>query len=301
MPELLYIGIDGGGTSCRARLRDAAGTTFGEGAGGPANARLKTRSVVDSILAASRGAAAAAGVSEAELRRAHAGFGLAGAALTSASKRLVRQLRHDGWFNSVEIRTDAYATWFGAFRGKAGAILIIGTGSCGLAVVDGKEHYVSGYGAEVSDEASSVWMGREALRRALWAHDGRAKVTPFARAVLAEFNDDPTEAIAFATKARRSPGDYGCFSERIFIHAKKGDALARALVGEAAADAARMIENLIEAGAPSVYLHGGVARALAAWLPAKARARTLKRINDANVPLEGALLMAERTAKAKRA
>ena len=71
-------------------------------------------------------------------------------------------------FRERVLETDAYAAWLGAFRGSAGAILILGTGSCGFTVVDGKPTYVGGWGFEVSDEGSGAAIGREALRRALW-------------------------------------------------------------------------------------------------------------------------------------
>ena len=38
--ELLLLGVDGGGTWCRARLADTAGKILGEGLAGPANIRL---------------------------------------------------------------------------------------------------------------------------------------------------------------------------------------------------------------------------------------------------------------------
>ena len=47
-------------------------------------------------------------------------------------------------FRTIAIGTDAYATWLGAFGGEDGAILILGTGSCGLAVVGGEQFQVSG-------------------------------------------------------------------------------------------------------------------------------------------------------------
>ena len=40
MTDLLFLGIDGGGTKCRARLRNAQGDLLGEGTGGPSNIRL---------------------------------------------------------------------------------------------------------------------------------------------------------------------------------------------------------------------------------------------------------------------
>ena len=37
---ILLLGVDGGGTRCRARLATPAGDVLGEGAGGPANIRF---------------------------------------------------------------------------------------------------------------------------------------------------------------------------------------------------------------------------------------------------------------------
>jgi len=91
MPAPLFIGIDGGGTHCRARLVDATGKTLGEGQGGPSNARLDSRLVMHSILTASRGAAIAAGLAEPDLARAHAGFGLAGGAQKADCARLIAE------------------------------------------------------------------------------------------------------------------------------------------------------------------------------------------------------------------
>ncbi len=290
MPEILYVGIDGGGTSCRARICDAGGALLGEGVGGPANVRLDSKLVMQSILTASREAARNAGLGDADLRRAHAGFGLAGAALKSADAKLLAEPHP---FRSVAIETDAYTAWLGAHGGAEGAILILGTGSCGLAVVDGRQFYVSGYGAEVSDEASGQRLGREAVRRALWAYDGRAEMTPLAAAILAGFNDSAEKIIAFATTAR--PADYGRFVPTVFEHAERLDPLGLALVSEAAGDAIRIIARLIDAGAPSVCLIGGLAEPLAAWFPAPIRARLSKPKGDA---LDGAILMARRAAEA---
>ncbi len=290
MPERLMIGIDGGGTSCRARIRDASGSLVGEGVGGPANVRLDPGLVMQSILTASREAARNAGLSEADLKRADAGFGLAGAALKAANARLLAEPHP---FKSVAIETDAYTAWLGAHQGADGAILILGTGSCGLAVVGGRQFYVSGYGAEVSDEASGQWVGRQAIRRALWAHDGRAAVTPLAQAILLRFKESTEAIIDFATTAR--PADYGRIVPLVLEYATKGDPLGVALISEAAADAVRIIERLVEVGAPSVCLIGGFAEPLARWLPETVRAHLSKPKADA---LEGAILMARRAAEA---
>ena len=287
MTGVLLIGIDGGGTHCRARLVDAGGRVLGEGEGGPANARLGPALVMQSILTASREAAGSAGLGEADLTRAHAGFGLAGGAQKEDCARLLAEPHP---FASVAIDTDAYASWLGAFNGEDGAILIMGTGSNGIAMVGGKQFQVSGWGGEISDEASGNWVGREAIRRALWAQDGRAVMTPLAAAVLARFGDSGEAIADFAKTAR--PTDFASLFPLVLEHAEKRDPLGLALIGEAAEDATRMIRRLLDVGAPTVCLIGGVAEKLTPWLPPPIRARLSEPRGDA---LDGAILMARRS------
>jgi glucosamine kinase len=291
--ERLFIGIDGGGTHCRARLCDAAGTLVGEGAGGPANARLDPALVMNSILTASRAAAQAAGLAETDLSRAHAGFGLAGAAVTNAVRQLLAQPHP---FASIAVETDAYAAWLGAFGGEDGAIFLMGTGSCGLSVVGGRQHYVSGWGNEVSDEASGMWVGREAVRRTLWAYDGRIERTPLAEAVLARFQGSADAIVAFADEAR--PADYGRLVPLVLEHAARRDPLALDVLGAAAADAARIITCLLDSGAPSVCLLGGLAEPLSHWLPPPMKAVLAEPRGDA---MDGAILLARRAEPARPA
>ena len=62
MSEYLFIGIDGGASSCRARLSDMNGNLLGEGSSGPANIHLDLDLARESIRTASRSAARAAGL-----------------------------------------------------------------------------------------------------------------------------------------------------------------------------------------------------------------------------------------------
>src|SRR5256885_15462599 len=78
MTTPLFLGIDGGGTRCSARLRDADGRLLGEGSAGPANARLGHPAVVE-VMKACRETLESAGLDGAALSCVHAGFGLAGA------------------------------------------------------------------------------------------------------------------------------------------------------------------------------------------------------------------------------
>lgn len=288
----LFIGIDGGGTGCRARIRDIEGRVLGEGTGGPANVRLGAEAARASVLAACLAAAGSAGLGEDALAEAHAGLGLAGAI---ASKEAGALLAGPLPFASAVLDTDAHTAWLGAFRGGPGAILILGTGSCGFGVFDGQPTYVGGWGNVISDEGSGATIGREAVRRALWALDGRLPATPLADAILASFERSPERVVAWADAAR--PTDFARWTPLVLDHAGRGDPLGTALIAAAAEDIARMAARLLDLGAPALCLMGGLAEPLLPWLPASIRERAVPAASDA---MDGAILMARRAAGFER-
>ena len=65
-------------------------------------------------------------------------------------------------------------------------------------MLNGKSHRVGGWGLPLSDEGSGAWLGCEALRRVLWALDGRIGWTPLLRALFAEFADNPHAIVRWA-------------------------------------------------------------------------------------------------------
>ena len=292
MSEYLFIGIDGGASSCRARLSDMNGNLLGEGSSGPANIHLDLDLARESIRTASRSAARAAGFEESALRRTHAGLGLAGAGLKDACDRL---LAAPTPFASTEVASDAYIAWLGAHRGGDGGIVILGTGSSGLAIVDGQRIDVGGWGAEISDEAGGQWIGREVLRRTLWAFDGRAEETRLSGLILDRFRHDPAKIVSFAASA--TPAQYAELAPLVFEFALRKDPLAIALVQETAYAAARIIDRLVDGGAAPISLIGGLAEPLAPWLPSRVRSFLAAPQSD---PLEGAILLARRTVQRDR-
>jgi glucosamine kinase len=283
--EELFIGVDGGGSRSRVRLRDASGRLLGEGTAGAGNARLR-QSAFNEVMTACREAMAAAGLADADFGRIHAGFGLAGTQQDS-DRQSVLDWPHP--FASLAVDTDAYAAWLGAFGGRDGAILILGTGSAGTAIVKGERLNVGGWGADIADEGSGMAIGRTAIRRALWALEGMAPLTPLAEDVLAEFDRSPQNAVIWAGTA--TPGDYARFAPRVFDHAEKRDRLAVPILLEAAADAARLINRLLDLGAPKIAMIGGVFPRILPWLPPVLRPCLVEPEADA---ADGAILMAKR-------
>ena len=58
----LLVGVDGGGTGCRARIEDAEGSVLGTGIAGPAAVRLGIDRSLAAVESACRAAAAEAGL-----------------------------------------------------------------------------------------------------------------------------------------------------------------------------------------------------------------------------------------------
>jgi glucosamine kinase len=283
--EPLFLGVDGGGTHCRAVLVDSAGRVLGTGAGGPANIRLREAALAE-IMKACGQAFASAGLGEGDRARTHAGFGLAGAAQEIDRSWLLAQPHA---FSSLTVDNDAYAAWFGAFGGADGAILIVGTGSCGLAVIGGRRINVGGWGADIGDDGSGMAIGRMAIRRALWAMEGMAPMTPLAEEVLAFFKGNPESVVQWARDAE--PADYGRFAPSVFAHAERGDGLAVPIVETTAVDISRLVSRLVEVGADKVAMIGGIWPGIMRWLPATIRSHLIEPAGDG---AHGGVLMARR-------
>lgn len=290
MGERYFLGVDGGGTRTRARVVDDAGGLLGEGEAGAGNARLGDAGYGE-VMKACGAALAAAGLAPSADRSVHAAFGLAG---TQQEEDRLSVLNRPHPFASLVVETDAYAAWLGAFGGRDGAILILGTGSAGLAVVGGVRHVIGGWGADVADEGSGMAIGRLAIRKALWAFDGMAPMTPLAKEILTEFRHDPPRVVVWAAAAR--PGDFAAFAPRVFDFAERGDELAIGVVTAAAVDAAMLVRRLVALGAPKVAMVGGVFPRLHRWLPGEVKALLIEPAGDG---LDGAILMARRSAESR--
>src|SRR5689334_13161790 len=88
MEERLYLGVDGGGSRCRARLESVDGRVLGSGIAGPASMRLGFDTVRAAIMTATVQAFAQAGLAQEAMARTYAGIGLAGTGLSGALQAL---------------------------------------------------------------------------------------------------------------------------------------------------------------------------------------------------------------------
>jgi glucosamine kinase len=282
--DALFAGVDGGGTGCRARIEDAAGSLLGTGIAGPAALRMGIDNALAEVEKACVAALAEAGLDSNALRSTHAAVGLAGVGRKGALEQLILRPHP---FRSVVYAHDATIACIGAHAGRDGGIVIVGTGSVGFALVEERETRVGGYGFPISDEGSGADLGLHAIRMALRAFDGRALGTSLTREVMMRFRDEPFEAVAWMDRATAT--DYATFAPLVMRHADTGDPVARRIVRDAAEQIDELVRRLSECGASRIALLGGLASSMQPWLAPDVQRRLVPVEGDA---VAGALRLA---------
>lgn len=257
----MYLGIDGGGTGCRARLVDGAGRTLGEGRAGPANLGLGATAAVVSISAAAAAALIAARLEASAASGVVVGLGLAGANVPSLAEAFLAERLP---FAAVALASDAVTACIGAHSGKDGAILIVGTGSQGLARKDGRTATIGGWGFAIGDGGSGAVLGRHLVRAAVRACDGLEPASRLTEAVMAGIGGGPEAAVAWARTA--TPRDYAAFAPMLFAAAGEGDDTAGRIVRTGAVDVDAHLDALRRIGTDRIAMVGGLALAYRPWV-----------------------------------
>jgi glucosamine kinase len=281
--DMLLLGVDGGGTRCRARLVDAGGTTLGEGIAGPANIRFGLEESLSAVRKCADQCLRQAGASYRD-QRIVACLALAGACEPTALTQARASLQP---FHRTIFTSDARAACMGAHAGQDGGIIIIGTGSVGWGIVGPREYRVGGWGFPVSDEGSGAWLGCEGLRRALWARDGLIPWTGLLQTLFERFESDGHAIVRWMNSAR--PRDFAILAPSIVAQAQQGDAMARELMGLAAHHIDAIAARLSALGVARLSLMGGLAEKIAPYLSDQTRGSLVPAKGDA---LNGALDLA---------
>ena len=282
--DTTYLGVDGGGTRCRARIEDENGRLLGEASSGPATTRIGIEKAWRSIMDATEAAAAQAHLGDEDFSRMRAAIGLAGLGRRGANAALGK-IAHP--FASTVFISDGMAACLGAHSGADGAIVVAGTGSVGVGLIGGREIRIAGYGFPVSDEGSGADMGLQVVRLALRAADRRIELTPLLSEVLGAFDSDPYQAVAWSEEARAT--DYAAFAPIVMRHANAGDPVGRRIVERAADAIGDLLDLFLARGIERISLVGGLSEAITPWLTPDLRARLKRPDADAAA---GALLVA---------
>ena len=281
----MVLGIDGGGTSCRAALATADGVTIGRAKSGPANIRTDLTGARSNIVEAARQAFLDARKDPALIAETPAVLGLAGSNVGTYRQQLEAILP----FRRSVVETDALIALEGAVGAGDGAIAVLGTGTAYMVRKRGQVRAVGGWGFLIGDQGSGARIGRDLLEQTLLAHDGISKGSALTEATLAVFRDNPRDVVEFTTTAK--PGDFGGFAPMVFDHAAKGDAVAELILSRAVASIEASLGVLDLAGDDPLCLLGGLAPLFSPRLSARYQSMLKAPRQDA---LGGAVAMALR-------
>jgi glucosamine kinase len=277
------IGIDGGGTSCRAAVADRMGKILGTGKAGAANIMSDPDGALANIVASARDAFANAGLDQAALQSSSVVLGAAGANIGSYGTRIQEALP----FAKSQVVTDSLIALQGALGRSDGVVGAFGTGSVYGARRDGKVTEIGGWGFVVGDQSSGARLGRDLLELVLLARDGVCSPSAITRIVLDEFGNDPQQIVEFAHVSK--PGDFARYAPLVFSHAVEGDAIAAQIVRKAAVSIDQTLQSLLWPECSTVCLLGGLAVAYRPWLSPDHQALLAKPKADA---LQGAVAFA---------
>lgn len=264
--QRLLVAVDGGGSGTRLWVLDSMARVLAIGEGGPSSVMAVG---VEKAIRAVEDAADRAG-----LRVTNAGRQMATAsptyleAVQSASvsgsvaiialaiagadrEPEVTQLREGvaRMFPGarVVLEHDAVGSLVAGTLGEPGVLLLAGTGSICIARGPSGEHVrAGGWGYLLDDVGSGHWLGREGIRRALRAEDGRDPATVLST-VLAEAAGvtDVTELVGPIHRGAFDRTAIARLAPLVARAAKEGDAVATVIMDEAAVGLASLVRAVI--------------------------------------------------------
>lgn len=229
------IGIDGGGTKTHAILADETGKVILESFGGPSNfLMLGTEVVSNTIYNLILQTLTEANTSISELSTIL--LGTTGAGRRTDAERLENDF--NSYLQNKEVKnvkffveSDARIALEGAFSGKAGSILIAGTGS----IMFGKDssdnvYRVGGFGRFIGDEGSGYSIGKKGLVAASKCFDGRGRETLLKQLLHERCNIESTDLLI--TEIYKNNFDIASFAPVVLEAASKGDPVSVSIVEE---------------------------------------------------------------------
>lgn len=267
--ELLYMGIDGGGSKCRAVIVSSDLQILGKGVSGPANPLRGMDVATHSVLDATTQALYQAGLTEQDRSRLIVGAGLAGVNVPEYFQ-MFSAWQHP--FKQFYLTHDLHIACIGAHQGQDGAVIICGTGSCGLAIVGSQQIAVGGHGFPYGDNGSGAWFGMQILHHVLLAQDKLGPQTLLTNLLLNASETDSTSALV-THFMHATPTLYARYAVLAFDAASAGDAVAKRIVQQGAGYIGDIARRLLTLEPPRLSLMGGLSGKLLPYLPSDIQGR----------------------------
>jgi glucosamine kinase len=280
-----FLGIDGGGSKCKARLEDADGNLLSEFTSGPANPMRDYEQALTSIKDVVEGVFAKANLSLDCTANTHTVMGLAGLNIPSCLRKMNQWLHP---FSSLLLTTDMHIACVGAHESASGAIIIIGTGSSGVVCIEGAQFEYGGHGFMLGDKGSGAWFGAQSIRYALETID---KLQPSSRFTvkLIETLDCQSAQTIVERYAQASPAQFAQYAPLLFDYADSNDSIAVQIVKEGSLYIDQLCQQLLQKKPQGLSLIGGLSAKLIPWLTPEVQAQITPALNSPDV---GAILIA---------
>lgn len=282
----IFLGIDGGGSKCKAVVMSSDNKVLGTGIAGPGNPLHGFEQATHSIVTSAKLALADANLPESMLGNVVAGVGLAGVNLPS----LYEQMNH--WqhpFKAMHLTTDLLIASLGAHQGSDGAVIICGTGSCGFSYVDNEEYIIGAHGFPHGDKGSGAWFGLQAVKHVLLSLDGLSAKSSLNDKLLNKLEVSTNLALVEAI-AGKPAAFYAGIANLVFDAAEHGDKVALAIVQEGVGYISDVADQLSKHCPPRISLIGGLTVRLFPWLSKALQSRLAAPLNTPEV---GAVLYAK--------
>ncbi len=243
----IYLGVDGGGTKTQAVLFDEERTVIGEGFSGASNPlRVGVETAVANIFQATDAACDAANKSRGDVVAAT--FGLAGVRRADLRQSVRERLAQKLKIKSVEVVTDAEIALFGTTLGKAGVVVIAGTGSiCYGRNEAGETAIAGGWGPIAGDEGGGSNIARRGLQAIAKASDGRGEYTKLSEAGADYFRASTPENILIAIYTpQMDNAKIAGFARLVVETAQQGDKVAVEILRDAGIELGLAVNAVVE-------------------------------------------------------
>lgn len=229
--------MDGGGTKTKCILTDINLNPIYETTGGPSNFLvIGTEKVSETILNLLNDCISSQKISSNDIDVIV--LGTTGGGRINDAEILESQIIKDAsqksiTINKFRVESDARIALEGAFSGKAGSILIAGTGSIMFGKDEsGEIHRVGGFGRFIGDEGSGYRIGRIGLNAVARCFDGRARQTKITDLLEQEFSISSAEELI--TEVYRNNFNIASVAPLVFDAAESGDKIAQRILEDEA-------------------------------------------------------------------
>ncbi len=291
----LFLGADGGGTKCRMRLVDENNNILAEEEiNSLANLQIENGEIAYQTIKK---------LSKIIFRKANldinimgkktsAIFGMAGARLSSAREEFSRR---EFPFAKILVVDDIDIAREGALLGEDGAVIIIGTGSAGLAMVKGRRLQIGGWGFFIGDHMSGAILGRKLLRKSLLAHEGIIEKTDLTKTIMEQFNNEGEKLMQWSFAANEQkparPADYASFMPILLDYYEKNDPLALELMDYEFMQIEKYINWFKKQNCQKIAIIGGLGQRIFPLIKKRFGKIIIKARSS---PLNGAIILAKK-------